>query len=148
MKLLKTLAALALAAAITALSALGAEELDAAPAMAAAQAWLTHVDAGRYAQSWDESAAVFRDGIAKVQWQNKLDSLRTPLGVVITRRLLRADYAQKLEGVPDGDYVVIQFETRFANRPQAIETVTPMREKDGSWKVAGYFIKFIASANS
>lgn len=148
MKLLKTLAALALAAAITAFSALGAEELDAAPAMAAAQAWLIHVDAGRYAQSWDESAALFRDSIGKVQWQNKLDSLRTPLGVVITRKILRADYAQKLEGVPDGEYVVIQFETRYSNRPQAIETVTPMREKDGSWKVAGYFIKFVAGANS
>jgi hypothetical protein len=37
--------------------------------------------------------------------------------------------------------VVIQFDTRFENRPLSMETVTPMREKDGSWKVSGYFIR-------
>jgi hypothetical protein len=37
--------------------------------------------------------------------------------------------------------VVIQFNTRFENKAAAIETVTPMHEKDGSWRVSGYFIK-------
>jgi hypothetical protein len=27
------------------------------------------------------------------------------------------------------------------NRKSAIETVTPLQEADGSWKVSGYFIK-------
>ena len=40
-----------------------------------------------------------------------------------------------------GKYVVIQYTTRFANKADATETVTPMRETDGSWKVSGYFIK-------
>ena len=35
----------------------------------------------------------------------------------------------------------LQFESSFENKKQAIETVTPMREKDGKWKVSGYFIK-------
>jgi hypothetical protein len=37
--------------------------------------------------------------------------------------------------------VVIQYETQFKNKKAALETVTPMREKDGSWKVSGYFIR-------
>ena len=45
MKLLKIIAALALAAAITALSAWADEEIDSAPAAAAAQARPIHVDA-------------------------------------------------------------------------------------------------------
>jgi len=141
MKLLKALAALALAAAIMALSALGAEELDAAPAMAAAQAWLIHVDAGDYARSWDEGAAHFRESISKVQWQTTLDSARTPLGVMIARKIRSAAYARTHPGAPVGEYFVIEFDTRFANRPRAIETVTPMREADGSWKVADYSIR-------
>jgi len=36
---------------------------------------------------------------------------------------------------------VIQYETRFENKASAIETVTPMKQKDGSWKVSGYFIR-------
>jgi Protein of unknown function (DUF4019) len=141
MKLLKTLAALALAAAITALAAFGAEELDTAPAMAAAQGWLTQVDAGDFAQSWDDSAAYFRAGIPKLEWEKKLDAARGPLGVLITRKIIRADFARKLPGAPDGEYVVIRYETRFGNVPRVAETVTAMHEQDGSWKVAGYFIK-------
>jgi hypothetical protein len=34
----------------------------------------------------------------------------------------------------------MQFETSFANKKSAIETVTFMQEKDGQWKSAGYFI--------
>jgi Protein of unknown function (DUF4019) len=141
MKGLKTLAALALAAAITALSAMGAEELDTAPAMTAAQTWLTRVDGGGYGDSWDESAAFFRESIPKVQWQTALDKVRAPLGAMVTRKIRNATYTRTLPNAPDGEYVVIQFDTRFENLPQSTETVTPMREKDGSWRVAGYFIK-------
>jgi hypothetical protein len=141
MKLLKTLFALALAASITALSAMGAEELDTAPAMTAAQAWLTHVDAGSYGESWDESAALFQEKIAKVQWQTTLDKARAPLGGMITRKLRMATYTHTLPNAPEGEYVVIQFDTHFENLPQSTETVTPMREMDGTWKVAGYDVK-------
>ena len=40
-----------------------------------------------------------------------------------------------------GEYVVIEFASRFENRPLAVETVTPMRDKDGAWRVSGYFIR-------
>jgi Protein of unknown function (DUF4019) len=141
MKVLKTLAALALAAAITALSAMGAEELDTAPAMTAAQAWLTRVDGGGYGDSWDESAALFRESIPKVQWQTALDTVRAPLGAMVTRKIRKATYARVLPNAPEGEYVVIEFDTGFENLPRSTETVTSMREKDGSWKVAGYYIK-------
>jgi hypothetical protein len=31
--------------------------------------------------------------------------------------------------------------TGFAEKKSAIETVTPMMEKDGQWRVSGYFIR-------
>jgi ribosomal protein S17E len=40
-----------------------------------------------------------------------------------------------------GEYVVIQFETSFENKKTAVETVTPMMDKDGIWRVSGYYIK-------
>jgi hypothetical protein len=42
--------------------------------------------------------------------------------------------------VPDGEYEVVQFETSFANKAAAVETVVLSREKSG-WKVDGYFIR-------
>lgn len=148
----KALFALLLAAAIIAVSAYGAEDtteatpnativLDTAPAMNAAAGWLAHLDAGRFAESWDESAATLREAVPKVQWETTLAAERGALGVAIVRKLRSATYTRTLAGVPEGEYVVIQYDTRFENRPQSIELVTPMREKDGTWRVAGYRIR-------
>lgn len=46
-----------------------------------------------------------------------------------------------LPGAPDGKYVVIQYDTSFENKKAAVETVTPMLDKDGKWRVSGYYIK-------
>ena len=42
---------------------------------------------------------------------------------------------------PDGQYVVIQFTSSFENKKSAIETITPMLDPDGQWRVSGYYIK-------
>ena len=152
MNALKAIFALLLAAAILALSAYAAEEtsestpaapmvLDTAPAMHVADSWLSYVDSGRYAESWDDSAVYFREAVPKTQWETTLVQVRGPLGVAISRKVRSATYTRKLPGAPEGEYVVIQYDTRFENRPQSVETVTPMREKNGVWKVAGYHIR-------
>jgi hypothetical protein len=46
-----------------------------------------------------------------------------------------------LPGAPDGEYVVYQYKTSYKNKKKAIETITPMKEEDGVWKVSGYYIK-------
>ena len=68
-------------------------------------------------------------------------SVRKPLGELVSRKLKSATFAKSLPGAPDGEYVVLQFDASFENKKEAIETVTPVREKDGKWKVSGYFIK-------
>jgi hypothetical protein len=66
---------------------------------------------------------------------------RGPFGDVKSRELKDAKYATSLPGAPDGAYVVIQFKTSFANKSDAIETITPMKDDKGAWRVSGYFIK-------
>ena len=61
--------------------------------------------------------------------------------MVVKRTLKSKQYATELPGAPDGRYVVIQFETSFANKRSAVETVTPMKQDDGTWRVSGYFVK-------
>jgi len=46
-----------------------------------------------------------------------------------------------MPGAPDGEYVVIQYETEFEKKASAVETVTPERDKNGTWRVSGYYIK-------
>jgi hypothetical protein len=116
-------------------------KLDQAAAVAVAEGWLKSVDAEDYAGSWDQSATYFRQAVTKDQWVASLNGVRKPLGALKSRRVSSAEPATRLPGAPDGQYVVIQFETSFANKQHAIETVTPMLDTDGAWHVSGYFIR-------
>ena len=65
-----------------------------------------------------------------------------PHGSLIPRNNCKSQiYATSLPGAPDGEYVVIQYKTSFVNKKDAIETITPMLDKDGKWRVSGYYIK-------
>jgi hypothetical protein len=124
------------------LARVGAADPDpTAEATAASREWLSVVDAGQYAQSWDEAAALFKHNIAKTQWERAVGDVRKQTGALKTRELESAQPAHRLPGVPDGDYVVIVYRSSFAAAPAATETVTPMRDADGHWRVAGYWVK-------
>ena len=121
----------------TAIAGQSAEEA----ALAASQAWLTLVDQGDYVKSWEEAATCFRMAATLEQWQRSMMAFRTPLGKVVSRKLKSKHYTKTLPGAPDGEYVVIQYETSFENKKSAIETITPMLDKDGRWRVSGYYIR-------
>jgi len=110
-------------------------------AVSAAKKWLSKVDEGKYAESWKEAAEYFKNAVTKEQWEQSLQAVRKPLGKLVSREVKKQSYQRSLPGAPDGEYVVIQFQTVFENKKSAVETVTPMIDKDGSWRVSGYFVK-------
>ena len=115
--------------------------MKSAAGLDSAGAWLTLVDAGQYDKSWDQAASLFKESLSKDQWVKSLQTARMPLGKVISRTSTSTTYTTSLPGVPDGKYVVIKYDTSFENKKSAVETVTPMLDKDGKWRVSGYFIK-------
>jgi hypothetical protein len=117
------------------------EKAAVSKAQAAATTWLALTDAAKYGPSWGEAASLFKAAVTKAGWESALKGVRAPLGVVKSRKLKSATFTRTLPGAPDGEYVVIQFDTQFENKAAAVETITPMHEKDGSWRVSGYFIK-------
>jgi hypothetical protein len=114
---------------------------EVASAESAALAWLGLVDAGNYAKSWTSASSVFRQKVSESQWESAAASARAPFGAFKSRTLQSATPRSALPGVPDGQYVVIQFASSFEHKASAIETVTPMMEADGNWHVSGYYIK-------
>lgn len=110
-------------------------------AQQSAESWLALVDSGKYAESWQQAASMFKAHVTKDQWQSMVGSVRDPLGKNTSRKLKSAKYTTSLPGAPDGQYVVIQYESTFEHKQSAVETITPMLDKDGSWRVSGYFIK-------
>jgi hypothetical protein len=110
-------------------------------AVEAAGTWLKIVDSEQYAKSWETASQLFRAAVRVEQWEQSMTGIRRPFGKVLMRKLKSKEYATSLPGAPDGEYVIIQFETSFEKKRAAIETVTPMLDNDGEWRVSGYFIK-------
>jgi phosphoribosylformylglycinamidine (FGAM) synthase PurS component len=72
--------------------------------------------------------------------ERKLDTVRKPLGEVVSRKLKSAKFGKSVQQVSGGDYFKLRFNTSFSNRQHAVETVTPVLQKDGTWKVSGYYV--------
>ena len=137
----RLLALIVVAVLFSNLSAFADEKADEAAASESAKQWLALVDAGNYAASWDAASGLFKNHVSKEEWAKMVSAVRAPLGKVMSRKLKSADYTTSVPGGPDGQYVVIQYETSFENKKSATETVTPMLDKGGRWIVSGYFIK-------
>ncbi len=120
---------------------LQAAEADEKAAILAAGSWLALIDRGRYDDSWDEAAGLFKTALTKKQWATGLKAARAPLGRLVTREVVSAEYAESLPGAPDGKYVVIRYRSVFEHKKAAIETVTPLLDPDGVWRVSGYYIR-------
>ncbi len=110
-------------------------------AVFSAEQWLGMIDEGKYAQSWEEAAELFRNAVTQDQWEQSLQALRKPLGKLISRKVTTKTYKTSLPGAPDGEYVVIEFSASFEKKKSAVEILTPMLDKDGKWRVSGYYIK-------
>ena len=116
-------------------------QADIAGGRAAAERWLGRVDAGEYGRSWQEAAPHFQRTTTEAKWADLLGNVRLPLGKPASRQTIVGQFSGSMPGMPDGAYVFLQFQTEFERKKLAVETVTCLRDTDGRWKVAGYFIK-------
>jgi hypothetical protein len=110
-------------------------------AIQAAQIWLGLVDRGRYEESWKQAASTFKATVSQAYWEKAVRATRVPLGRLISRKIESRQYITQLPWTPPGEYVVIEFDTTFKNKVNVQETVTPMREQNGQWKVSGYYVR-------
>ncbi len=127
--------------ALIAAQPLAADENKEITATAAARSWLVLVDGQSYADSWERAAPYFKRAVTREQWEASLGMVRKPLGGVLSRKLISRQFLRSLPGAPDGEYVVIQYGTSFENGGAFVETITPLLDPDGVWRVSGYYIK-------
>lgn len=112
---------------------------DAAPnseVVDTARQWLALGDRGRWDETYQATGASFRKMNSSQAWTAACEKVRVPLGAMISRTFLSEQF---LPAPPYG-YQVVKFRTRFANKAEAVETVTFDRE-DGSWRVVGVTIE-------
>ena len=123
------------------LSPTAAGQAAVADAQKSAETWPSLADAMNYEGSWDAAAAYFKNRVSQEDWENAMRGVRSPLGSLESRTFKNAMRSTHLPGAPDGDYVVMQFDTSFERKKDGVETVTAVQETDGIWRIVGYFIR-------
>lgn len=106
-----------------------------------ARSWLELVDIGKYKESWEQASPVFKTKIAEAEWLQTITANRASRGAVTARYIATAGSAKSLSGLPDGEYIVLQFYTTFTAKGLALETITLAKSSDGAWLVSQYSIK-------
>lgn len=100
-----------------------------------ARNWLALVDQGRWEESWKATGTPFRKLNTSQVWASVSERVRAPLGAMLSRTLI----SQENVPAPPEGYEVIKFRTSFANKADAVETLSLIREEDG-WRVVGITI--------
>jgi hypothetical protein len=110
------------------------------------------VDGGDYSGSWDQAARALKGAVKRTDWSDMVGGVRTPLGGLVSRKLKSREYTEKAPTTRviggkvytwggDGKHVIVQYDTVFANKASAVETVIATADPDGVWRVSGYSIR-------
>jgi hypothetical protein len=103
-----------------------------------AQKWLALVDNQKYEESWMQASSMFRSEVKQEQWIAALNRSRDPLGAVTSRTRTRLQFSNSLRGAPDGNYVILHYQTSFSSK-SATERLTLLQE-NGRWQMVAYGI--------
>lgn len=107
----------------------------------AAEAWLAMVDAGDYQGSWEATGAMFREEVSAEQWHESMAQVREDMGAVTERRLHEHTLESVMPGVPEGEYMMLEYRSVFEKQPDGAELVVCTKDEDGTWRVIGYFLQ-------
>jgi len=97
-----------------------------------ARQWLVLVDDKNYAQSWSEAGKTFQNRAKSEAWASEESAKREPLGAVASRDLKSVDLSRN-------NTAVIRYDTVFAHKAAAVETVT-LAYENGGWSVTDYAV--------
>ncbi|ALC15868.1 hypothetical protein DSOUD_1084 [Desulfuromonas soudanensis] len=117
------------------------EKEKAQAAAAAVDAFLQRVDSDRYAESWQISASLLKGKVPEQLWVDQLGKIRAVAGPLVERTEESMTYSTSAKDSPEGEYIVVTFDTSFERKKDASEIVTVTLDTDGVWRVAGYFIR-------
>jgi hypothetical protein len=95
-----------------------------------ARQWLVLVDDKNFAESWKDAGKAFQNRQTIDAWASDAGAKRVPLGAVASRDLKSIDVSRN-------NVAVIRYDTVFARKAAAVETVTLTFENDG-WAVTDY----------
>ncbi len=104
-----------------------------------AKQWLTLVDDKNYGDAYTQMSAATRAKTPEGPWEGRMMTNRGSLGAMASRNIKDINMTRLRSGMSDGQTAIVRFDSSFAKRAAAVESVTLVSEK-GAWSVVSYSI--------
>ena len=104
-----------------------------------AKQWLSLVDDKNYADAYKQMGVMARGKSSEQDFAAKISNERAPLGAMASRTLKDVNAAKTLPGMRDGQYTIVRYDSSFAHKAAAVESIT-LESEHGAWSVVGYSI--------
>ncbi len=105
-----------------------------------AKQWLTLLDDANYTDAYAQMSSAAKGKTAMPAWQNRLVTTRQSLGAMASRNIKDVKLTKVRPGMSDGQSATVRFDSGFAKKAAAVESVTLISEK-GGWSVTDYSIQ-------
>lgn len=107
---------------------------------AQAIAYLELLDQSNFQDAWSEMSPLYCAMNVQTQWQQRISAIRQAYGPIKSRELRRTSYRTSFRNAPDGEYIIMQFDSAFEYKFKGIETVVLQCTPSKSCTVIDYVI--------
>ncbi|AMV72325.1 hypothetical protein DBW_1973 [Desulfuromonas sp. DDH964] len=111
---------------------------DEAAALQSATAFLALLDQGDIAAAFDATSTYHRSSQQRERWVASIGTQRSFYGPLVNRVASKTVFKDSYPKNPDGDYVVIVFQSSFTHKRQTTEIVAVTADANGQWRVSDY----------
>lgn len=118
----------------------GSSNLLSEDAIATARDFAQIIDSSNYNDAYNQAAQILRLAHSKQEFATDMERNRNLLGPVQQRNLTALRSVGTFPRLPDGDYLIVQFEARTTQKNKAAEVIL-LQKIDGAWLVADYSIR-------
>ena len=112
--------------------------LDDSTAIESASTFLALLDRGDISAAFETTTAFHRSYWQRDRWVDSIGTLRSFYGPLINRAASKTVHKDSYPKHPDGEYIVIVFESSFSRKRQTTEIVAVTPDGDGRWRVSDY----------
>lgn len=115
-------------------------EFFSSAALLQAEAFVAVIDKGDYLSAYASGLPFIRFQARQDEWIADQEMAVEFLGKVIDRQLMTVRSRDSYPGLPDGNYLVVSYESRTEHKVKAIEVLLLSQQNQG-WQVCRYSVR-------
>jgi len=107
-----------------------------------AEQWLNNIDEKKYKDAYYMLSREVRNIYPEEYWIDFIKKLMLDFGVKKDRVIVEKSFKSEIEGLKDGFYVFIKYNTEYKNTKDHSETIVLKQNDNFKWKVFNYDYNF------